>query len=194
MHPVSCINDHHRLGALEWTELFEPVNVKECYYTKGQYAVDNTVVKYMHMYGIRHVRGGSFSNLELSESQRDEIKRMFRIFDNKCFNCGMRGHIAKGCVAGRDPIPPPPPPPSPSRKIYTCRKCNRGFNGFISYNKHEGRCGDHKVFCYKCGKPGHKSFACRARSVKTCYRCGNVSDAFNTCFAKTHIDGTPLDY
>lgn len=58
---------------------------------------DKYVIKYMCKYGIDNVRGGSFSQAEINENERNVIEKMFRNASDMCFGCGEKGHFVKFC-------------------------------------------------------------------------------------------------
>jgi hypothetical protein len=53
-------------------------------------------------HGIDNVRGGSYSNVNLTEQQRDSLTKELRTAQNACFKCGRKGHFAKDCYAKTD--------------------------------------------------------------------------------------------
>lgn len=58
---------------------------------------DMMVKKYMRTYGIDKVRGGSYSNIHLSQSQIDALLRELSNADDRCFNCKQKGHFVNNC-------------------------------------------------------------------------------------------------
>tara|TARA_B100001175_G_C19280146_1_gene528392 strand:- start:31 stop:777 length:747 start_codon:yes stop_codon:yes gene_type:complete len=52
----------------------------------------------MNSKGIDNVRGGSFSQIELSDEQIELINKMLRGANDECFNCGKSGHFSKECI------------------------------------------------------------------------------------------------
>ena len=55
----------------------------------------------MEKHGIENVRGGSFSQIELSEAQQKVIQEMLRGSTDKCFHCGSTQHFVSQCYQSR---------------------------------------------------------------------------------------------
>ena len=58
----------HQTGS-EWTKLYEPVEIVEHFETSDVYDEDKYTKKYMGLYGIANVRGGSYCNITLMDWQ-----------------------------------------------------------------------------------------------------------------------------
>jgi hypothetical protein len=71
--PDYSIENHFNKKGVHWTMNHEPLNVIELIYNCDSKDIDMYVIKYMEEYGIDNVRGGSFSNVILSESQLNII-------------------------------------------------------------------------------------------------------------------------
>jgi len=78
---------------------------------------DKITVKYMSKYGIPSVRGGSFCQIYLSESNTLTLKQMITGTSNKCYICDELGHYAKQCKLRTKS--PPPPQKQPDTKKHT---------------------------------------------------------------------------
>lgn len=63
----SCMNS-------EFVMLYRPVAIIELFEDCDKYDFDNIVIKTMNKYGIDNVRGGEYTNLELSKEQIDTIE------------------------------------------------------------------------------------------------------------------------
>jgi len=55
----------------------------------------------MEKEGIDNVRGGSFSQIKLSDEQIKLINQMIKGASDKCFNCGESGHFIKDCIESK---------------------------------------------------------------------------------------------
>ena len=55
------------------------------------------VKKYMKKYGIDAVRGGSYSQVQLSAKQREFLSAELRTAAGSCFVCGRSGHLCRQC-------------------------------------------------------------------------------------------------
>ena len=61
------------------------------------YDEDKYVKKYMNLYGIDNVRGGSYSNNTLTKYEKIFIKKELDTANDKCYMCGSSNHFAKNC-------------------------------------------------------------------------------------------------
>lgn len=80
-----------------FTSTYKPISIIEHFEEKGEFDEDNYVKVYMKKYGIDNVRGGSYSNLSLTVSQKDLLSRELIHSENKCFTCGKDGHYSNKC-------------------------------------------------------------------------------------------------
>jgi hypothetical protein len=77
--------------------MYKPINVIETIHNCDDYDEDKYTLIYMKKYGIDNVRGGSFSNIELSENDIKTIEKMIISTSDKCFKCKQSGHFARYC-------------------------------------------------------------------------------------------------
>ncbi len=139
------LNDHFFLGSgltipsgrTEWTKKYPPINVESTYEINDTLEEDLYVKKYMRMYGIDNVRGGSYSLIHLSQDVIISLKREFQRpeevvhkTNDECFQCGKKGHFIKNC-------------PKNKKEIY------KKYDNYI---------------CYTCGEKGHFSNNCPKNS------------------------------
>ena len=76
-----------------WTQKFEPVRIIETKEDATVWDEDVYVKKYMQQYGIDNVRGGSYSQVELSETQIQMLQQELRTASDACFECGSHDHF-----------------------------------------------------------------------------------------------------
>lgn len=94
--PQNRIMDHVEQNGSAWTKRHMPVALVEC--TLGdRFDEDKTTKRYMARHGIENVRGGSYANCELSETQRTAIQSELATVQDRCFQCGQQGHFVNAC-------------------------------------------------------------------------------------------------
>ena len=59
--------------------------------------IDSIVLNYMYKYGIERVRGGSFSEIELSKAEINIIKKMIYNNFDLCYDCNGAEHFPDTC-------------------------------------------------------------------------------------------------
>jgi hypothetical protein len=100
-NPDIRIDNHFNCDGSEWTKIYKPIKVYELISGCDSYDEDKYTLKYMEKEGINNVRGGSFSQIELSEEQIKLINQMIKGASDKCFNCGESGHFIKDCIESK---------------------------------------------------------------------------------------------
>ena len=76
-----CEQDKYYVGKskdrCEWTKLYKPIRLVETC-IGDDFDADKYTLKYMAKYGVDNVRGGSFSNVEFSFTDKEMLIRMIR--------------------------------------------------------------------------------------------------------------------
>jgi len=90
-------NDHKNGRGCAWTRLHGGCKLIEIYPTENIFDEDKHTLDFMNMFGVEKVRGGSFSNIELTEEQLSIITRSIRNANDMCQECGERGHFINKC-------------------------------------------------------------------------------------------------
>lgn len=80
-----------------FTTKYPPIEIITTYKTDDSLEENNMTKKYMILYGIENVRGGSYANLELEEWQIKSLEMEFKSADDCCYKCGGKNHFAKNC-------------------------------------------------------------------------------------------------
>ena len=97
-NPSNRLNTHFDNNGSEWTKMYKPIGIDNIIQNCDPYDEDKHTLKYMKKYGIENVRGGSFSQITLSDEQISTINKMINNADDKCYNCNQKGHFIKDCT------------------------------------------------------------------------------------------------
>jgi hypothetical protein len=205
---ITHFNTNLGLGSA-WTKKYQPTKVIKVIPNCDDFDEDKYTLKYMSMYGVDNVRGGSFCQIKLDDTNIQTISRMINGSTDKCYKCG-GNHFHSVC--------------SYNLKSNTCERCERkGHNidacyattdkngdEIIDYdsNTEEDTESDIDVFaCDYCGKEFetekgslfHENVHCKKKytsqnkSVKNkCFRCGRDNHYADECYASKHINGKYL--
>lgn len=95
------IEEHKNGEGSEWTNKYKFVKILEKF--EGDvYDEDKYTIKYMDKYGIDNVRGGTFSNIDLSYDDFIYINKMLANAKDKCLRCYRDNHFISNCFANSD--------------------------------------------------------------------------------------------
>jgi cellular nucleic acid-binding protein len=159
--------EQHKSGrGSMWTKEYKPIKITETRIVTSVHDETNVTKDLMKKYGIQNVRGGAYCQVELPDETEELIRHEIRSTNDKCFKCGKLGHFANKCK-GRTSF------------TGTCQ-CGEKFLDFDEFTNHLKGCGNDKkkkiikgnVSCYRCGRSGHYS---------------------SECYARTHVKGYYLD-
>lgn len=92
------IEAHIQGNGSEYTKRYKVKKVVEIIETDDLFEEDKVTKRYMSKYGIDHVRGGSYTTMELSNDVKDFLRREIYGGTNRCFQCGLEGHYIKDCL------------------------------------------------------------------------------------------------
>ena len=93
------IKQHERGEGSVWTQKHKPVEVMEVRKNVSAFDEDKITKEYMAKYGVENVRGGSYSQIQLSDKQEEIVTREIDTATGACFRCGEKGHFANRCDA-----------------------------------------------------------------------------------------------
>lgn len=92
------IEAHIQGQGSEYTKKYKVKKVVEIIETEDMFEEDKVTKRYMSKYGIDNVRGGSYSNIELSKETKEFLKKEIYGGTNRCYQCGLEGHYIKDCL------------------------------------------------------------------------------------------------
>ena len=196
--PKFRIDKHFKSNTTAWTNKYKPVKLIEIIPLEDSFDEDKYTLKYMKKYGIKNVRGGSFSQVKMSKEVKLIINKMLLGSMDKCYLCGNTGHKISNC----------PPPNKQSKTIQTlieydrCFRCHRkGHYQKECYAKTylDGQpiSEDESYYCRYCGESfdtldktiNHEELLCfkRKDSFIQCDYCGNLGHLEEDCYFQKKI-------
>ena len=180
-NPTFRLENHFSSNGSAWTKKYKPIQVLELIPNCDDYDEDKYTRKYMDKYGIDNVRGGSFCEIILNESNIATLNQMSNGTNNKCFVCGSDEHFAKDCEKEEcwetddddDEYETDETDDSDEEyeEIWCCEYCDKEF-------EEENKCEYHEKSCKE-----------KNTNKDTCYRCGREGHYATTCYASKHIKG-----
>jgi hypothetical protein len=150
-NPNFRLNSHFNFNGSAFTKKYKPLKILEIKPNCDDYDEDKITLQYMNKYGINNVRGGSFCSIKLDKSAINVINKMNNSSNDKCFNCGEKGHFAQNCCSDS------------SDDIWECENCGKEFLDESKCYYHEKYClSNNYIICYRCGREGHYATSCYA--------------------------------
>lgn len=170
---------HNQGKGSAWTREYAPLRIAETRPITSVHDETNVTKDLMKKYGVDNVRGGAFSTVTLNEHQADYIRQELLSASDACYSCGKKGHFANRCPNKED-----------EEVVWGCSYCSREFGLERDASSHEQTCKFRKVAAIA----GRQKLAGRTTSGGgVCYRCGRPGHYSPDCYAKTHRKGYSFD-
>jgi hypothetical protein len=163
------IDQHFNANGSAWTKKYTPIKLVETIKNVNSYDEDKCTIRYMGIYGIDNVRGGSYCELVLSDETKKLLNKMICTGQDRCFRCRRTGHYASECYSKKyvdgtvinDALAFQAG--SPIKKPFPCKFCDKSFETMNGAIHHQN------IYCKKkkAVTPGNKPmFACRKCNIK----------------------------
>jgi hypothetical protein len=181
-NPTFRLDSHFSSNGCNWTKKYKPLNVLEIIPDCDDYDEDKHTLKYMEKFGINNVRGGSFCEIKLNETNVATIKQMICGSTDKCYICGSNDHFVNDCKKTKKDISPKNNEQckcvtsflAPHRKNKCALKKvieifddeDDNIENFVAETTLQNK----QVVCFRCGREGHYATTCYA---KTIYKSSN---------------------
>jgi predicted GIY-YIG superfamily endonuclease len=164
-----------------WTRKYPPVSLEKTIEHASPFEEDKVTKEYMSRYGVDRVRGGSYVELALSESQTDALQRELWAAKDLCTRCGRSGHFVKDChatnVSGHTIENEDDEQVIQMVLEYLQQGSSKGREKGAAKGAAKGVAkGATKGACYRCGRSGHYSPDCYARTHQKGYALDSDSD------------------
>ena len=179
--------EHMNGTASAWTKKYKPVSVEKIIPNASAFDEDKWTKIYMEKHGVENVRGASYAQMELDETQRETLEREFRSAKDACMKCGRSGHFAKSCYSKKvEYEDDDEDEEEEEEEEYGCEFCDRTFTTVFGCSVHERTCKEKSTTHYYVKKTTSKK-------QNACYRCGNTGHYATDCYASRHVKGYSLD-
>ena len=185
---------HFENDGSEWTRRYKYLDVAETRSNCDSFDEDKVTKQYMLKYGINKVRGGSYSQIELTSQQIELLIKEFQSATDICFRCGSNSHFISACFAKRwkcimcsiynDNIQ--------SNKCGTCQYNNPNVDSKLT-NRLESNSSNTSTISPSPIKPNNtRDVEATEFKGDICHRCGRPGHLEKDCYATTDVDGHRL--
>jgi hypothetical protein len=160
-----------------WTKKYPYEKLVEVVRNADKFDEDKYVLKYMDLYGIDNVRGGSYSQMILNPDFIASINRHLITANNLCYICGNGGHLTRECPSNKKS-------PLFLNNVENRRKmlnASELIENDIEPPKKMANMNNDITFSSRSGTVYNK-----------CDRCGRTGHLLEQCFSKKHFDGSDL--
>lgn len=91
------IYQHFSNKGSQWTKRHAPLRVLKVIPDCQPEDEDKYTLIYMRRFGIRNVRGGSFSEIYFSNTTKKILQKMINTNSNRCYVCNSLNHFRSEC-------------------------------------------------------------------------------------------------
>ena len=185
-NPSFRLDQHFNSAGSNWTKKYKPLSVIDVVPNCDDYDEDKYTIQFMEKFGINNVRGGSFCEIKLSDTNISTLNQMIRGVTDKCYICGRNDHFANDCkkiIVTKKPIENEKCD-CPTSFMFPHRRKKCTINKLISYLDDEDDNIDKLIKV--------EVIQNKEKMSGSCYRCGRHGHYISSCYASTHINGNIL--
>lgn len=173
---IDRLMEHKSGSGAKWTKLHKVIDIIAVYTNCDPFDEDKYVKKYMLEYGIDNVRGGSYSQVIITDEQYNLLERELHHSQDRCLECGSSDHYAKDCFLSK-------------KKPIVCAICGRGGHYSLycpTLDIEEIPLEQSNVICKRCQRNDHLAINCvAARDINgrrlVCQICKKIGHSKRQC-------------
>ena len=158
-HVKRRFQEHKEGKGSSWTRKYRPIRILSSIPETSPFDEDKVTKETMSQYGIPHVRGGSYTCMELDEEQICLLTKEIRGAKGQCNRCGREGHFVGTCWASTD---------EKGQKIE--ESDSEPDSDSESDSESDSDSESESDSCFRCGREGHYASQCYASYHRKGYR------------------------
>jgi len=164
--PSRRVEEHISGSGSGWTSKYKAISVEKILPMTSHFDEDKVTKEYMASKGIDNVRGGSYVEIKLDSVKLDYLQKEIWSSMNCCSRCGRNNHFVKNCFAKMDVNGNP-------------------ISEFVVVE--DEAVGDDAEYDSDDGSDDGRDDG--SRDMVKCFRCGRMGHYSSECFARTHTRG-----
>ncbi len=193
---INRLIDHALANGAEWTKIHKPIDIIELVRNVDDFDEDKITKKYMTLYGIDNVRGGSYVTVQLPDYQLKALQTELCTATGTCFKCGGHEHWVSECVLVTNtnnrklPNNLSPDKSPPDNLLSDYQPTNNLPPDNLSLDNLSSDCQPPNNLPPDNQPPNNPSSNTKSNLEPThCSRCGRNNHVHTQCYAKTHVKG-----